>query len=101
MVHTLTSAYTTIGCARLHNLWAWDDPALGLDVLQLHSYPDLKHPDRDADVFGRPASSLGVGKRIVLGEFPGDGVRQHPPGVSHPEHTLEEYIEFALAGGYA
>jgi hypothetical protein len=101
MVHTLTAAQTTIGCARLHNLWAWDDPALGLDFLQLHSYPDLTHPDRDADVFGRPASSLGVHKPVVLGEFPGDGAHQHPSGVSHPERTLGEYLEFALSGGYA
>ena len=53
LVHAHTSALTTIGCARLHNLWAWDDPALELDFLQLHSYPDLKHPERDADVFGQ------------------------------------------------
>jgi hypothetical protein len=101
IVHAHTTALTTIGCARLHNLWAWDDPALKLDFLQLHSYPDLKHPDRDADVFGRPASALGVHRRVVLGEFAGDGARHHPPGVSHPERTLDEYLEFALAGGYS
>jgi len=101
IVHTQTSALTTISCARLHNLWAWDDPALELDFLQLHSYPDLKHPDRDADVFGKPAAALGARTRIVLGEFPSDGVHRHPPGVSHPERTIEEYLEFALAAGYA
>ena len=26
----------TLGCARLRNLWAWDDDAMGLDVLQVH-----------------------------------------------------------------
>jgi hypothetical protein len=101
MVHTYVGALTTIGCARLHNLWAWDDPALDLDFLQLHSYPDLKHPDRDTDVFGKPAAMLGVRKRVVLGEFPGDGAHRHPAGVSHPERTLEEYLEFALNAGYA
>ncbi len=101
MVHASIGALTTIGCARLHNLWAWDDPALELDFLQLHSYPDLNHPDRDADVFGKPVDMLGVRKRVVLGEFPADGARQHPAGVSHPERTLEEYLEFALAAGYA
>jgi hypothetical protein len=101
MVHTQTTALTTIGCARLHNLWAWDDPALELDFLQLHSYPDLKHPDRDADVFGKPVAALGMRKRVVLGEFPGDGAHRHPPGVQHPERRLEEYLEFALAAGYA
>jgi hypothetical protein len=101
MVHASIGALTTIGCARLHNLWAWDDPALELDFLQLHSYPDLNHPDRDADVFGKPVAMLGVRKRVVLGEFPADGARRHPAGVSHPERTLEEYLEFALAAGYA
>lgn len=101
MVHTHTTARTTIGCARLHNLWAWDDTALDLDFLQLHSYPDLKHPDRDADVFGKPVTALGMRKRVVLGEFPANGARRHPPGVSHPERTLDEYLEFALAAGYA
>ncbi len=101
IVHTSIGALTTIGCARLHNLWAWDDPALELDFLQLHSYPDLKHPDRDADVFGKPVAVLGTRKRVVLGEFPGDGAHQHPAAVSHPERTLEEYLEFALAAGYA
>jgi len=101
MVHTHTGALTTIGCARLHNLWAWEDPALELDFLQLHSYPDPKHPERDADVFGRSVATLGTRKRVVLGEFPGDGARRHPPGVTHPERTLDEYLEFALAAGYA
>jgi hypothetical protein len=101
MVHASIGALTTIGCARLHNLWAWDDPALELDFLQLHSYPDLNHPDRDADVFGKPVDMLGVRKRVLLGEFPADGARRHPAGVSHPERTLEEYLEFALAAGYA
>ena len=101
MAHAYIGALTTIGCARLHNLWAWDDPALELDFLQLHSYPDLKHPDRDADVFGKPVTMLGTRKRVVLGEFPSDGAHRHPAGVSHPERTLEEYLEFALAAGYA
>ena len=101
MVHAHTPALTTMSCARLHNLWAWDDPALDLDVLQLHSYPDVNYPDRDTDIFGRHVSTLGVRTRVVLGEFPGDGAGQHPPGVSHPERTLDEYLEFALAAGYA
>jgi len=44
---------------------------------------------------------LGTRKRVVLGEFPSDGAHRHPAGVSHPDRTLEEYLEFALAAGYA
>ena len=48
----------TLGCARLHNLWAWDDDAMGLDVLQVHSYPDERYLGREEDLFGTPASAL-------------------------------------------
>jgi hypothetical protein len=78
---------TTLGCARVHNLWAWDDDALGLDVLQVHSYPDLRRPEREDDVFGTPAAALGVRRPVILGEFPGN--------------TLDEYLEFAVNEGYA
>jgi hypothetical protein len=100
VVHRHTSALTTLGCARLHNLWAWDDAALGLDLLQLHSYPDARRPARE-DVFGTPACALGVRRGVILGEFPGNGATQHPAGTSPPDRTLDEYLEFALAGGYA
>jgi len=91
---------TTLGCAKLHNLWAWDDDALGLDVLQVHSYPDLR-PGRGDDIFGTPASALGVRRRVILGEFPSNGPRQHPEGALPPATTLEEYLEFAVSAGYA
>ena len=101
LVHESSTALTTIGCARVHNLWAWDDPSLGLDFLQLHTYPDRRHPDRDVDVFGMTADTLGVRRPVVLGEFPGDAPHQHPRGAMPPPTTLEHYLEFALHGGYA
>ena len=101
LVHRHTDAFATMAAARLHNLWAWDDEALGLDLIQVHTYPDRNHPTRDADVFGMRAESLGVRRPLVLGEFPGDGPRQHPAGVTPPPTTLVEYLEFALSSGYA
>jgi hypothetical protein len=100
LVHAQLPSMTTIGCARLHNLWAWDDDRLGLDVLQVHSYPDTKQPRRNVDVFGMSASSLGVLHEVVLGEFPCNGPEQHPDGASPPPTTLDDYLEFAVAGGY-
>ena len=99
-VHQHSTAFATLGGARLHNLWAWDDDALGLDVVQVHSYPNTRHPDRDADLFGMRAASLGVRRPVILGEFPGNGPAQHPKGASPPETTLEDYLEFAVSGGY-
>jgi hypothetical protein len=102
VVHTEhPGAMTTIGCARVHNLWAWDDAGLGLDVLQVHSYPDIRYPEREADIFGTLASALGVRHGVILGEFPGNGPAQHPEGAAPPETTLGEYLEFAVNAGYA
>jgi len=100
LVHAHSGAFTTMAAARLHNLWAWDDPALGVDFIQVHTYPDVNAPERDADVFGMPATSLGVRKPVVLGEFPGNGPEQHPQRAAPPPTTLEEYLEFAVAAGY-
>jgi hypothetical protein len=100
LVHACSQALTTIGCGRLHNLWAWGDPDLGIDFVQVHSYPDVNHPERDADVFGMPAASLGIAKPVVLGEFPGNAPAQCPAGASPPPTTLDEYLEFAVSGGF-
>jgi hypothetical protein len=100
LVHRSGPSLTTIGCARLHNLWAWDDPALGLDLLQLHTYPDRRRPQLDADVFGMQADTLGVQRPVVIGEFPGNAPERHPADVQPPATTLEQYLEFAVHGGY-
>ena len=101
LVRQHSQAFTTLGCARLHNLWAWDDEALDLDLLQVHSYPDTRHPDRESDLFGMPAVALSRQRRVILGEFPGNGPEQHPEGASPPATTLGEYLEFAVNSGYA
>jgi hypothetical protein len=101
LVHASSAAITTLGCARTHNLWAWDETALGLDVLQVHSYPDTKHPHRDVDVFGMSAGSFGLSRPLLLGEFPGNGPEQHPPNTSPPATTLDDYLDFAVTTGYA
>ena len=100
IVHEHSLALATLGGARLHNLWAWDDDLLGLDVVQVHSYPDTRRPGREQDLFGMSARTLGVSRGVILGEFPGNGPVQHPRGASPPPTTLEQYLEFAVSGGY-
>ncbi len=100
LVHEYSSARTTLAAARLRNLWAWDDGAFGLDFLQVHSYPDLLHPLRDEDVYGRLAQTLGCSRPVVLGEFPGNGPERHPQWASPPPWTLGDYLEFAVSRGY-
>jgi hypothetical protein len=101
LVHACGPALTTIGSARLHNLWAWDDPELGLDVLQVHTYPDTRHPGRDLDPVTTPAHALGFSKPILLGEFPGNPSEQHPPDASPVSQPMEQVLEAAVAGSYA
>jgi hypothetical protein len=100
-VHEHTRALAMVGGARARNLWAWDDEALGLDVLQVHQYPDVRRPQRDDNLFGTPATALGLRRGVILGEFPGNGPVQHPPGVSPPPIALGDYLEFAVTHGYA
>jgi hypothetical protein len=100
IVHAHSMAMTTIGTARLHNLWAWEDEALGLDVLQVHSYPDLRHPEREQDLFGWAVASLGVRQPVILGEFPANATAHHPEGASPPPQSLDDYLEFAVTSGY-
>ncbi len=87
LVHAYTPALVTLAAARADNLWAWDNDALGLDVLQLHAYPDSLYPG-DVDPSVTPVSALDVSRDVILGEF-----RSAAP--------LDESIEQALAGGYA
>jgi hypothetical protein len=101
IVHRHTRAFSTMAAARLHNLWAWNDEQLGLDFVQVHSYPDTRHTARDVDVFGMPVATLGVSKPVVLGEFPGNALQQHPAGAFPPSTTLDDYLEFAVNEGYA
>ena len=101
LVHASGPALTTIGCARLHNLWAWEDPELGLDLLQIHSYPDTRHPGRDLDPLAVSAASLGFSKPILLGEFPGNAAVDHPPGASPIALDMTEVLDAAVRGGYA
>ena len=101
VVHEHSLALVTLGGARARNLWAWDDDALGLDVLQVHHYPDTRRPDRDDDLFGTPADALGLRRAVILGEFPGNGPTQHPAGAAPPPLTLGHYLEFGLRAGYA
>ena len=63
--------------------------------------PKLSPPVAEADLFGTPASALGVRHPVILGEFPGNGPAQHPEGKAPPETTLGEYLEFAVSAGYA
>jgi hypothetical protein len=100
VVHARSSAMTTLGGARVRNLEAWMDARLGLDLLQVHSYPDVRAPDRDIDPFGTPAAAYAPERPLLLGEFPGNGPHQHPPGAAPPPTTLGQYLEFAVAGGY-
>lgn len=101
LVHDHLAAITTVGCARAHNLWAWDDDGLGLDLLQVHSYPDSRYPGRDVDPVSDPASSLRVSRPVLVGEFPANPAERRPAGTEPLVRSAEEVLDAALSGGYA
>ena len=98
-IHSKSGALVTLGGGRVRNAREWDDPAYGLDFAQVHSYPDVRYPDRDDALFGRTAASFGLTKPLLIGECPSDP-RQHPEGHLSPAYTLDDYLTLAREGGY-
>lgn len=72
-VHARSRVPVTVGGGRVKHAAEWDDPAYGLDFIQLHAYPD---PGRDHSLAGVSAAALGVSKPVLIGEFPANGDRQ-------------------------
>jgi hypothetical protein len=98
-IHAKSRALVTLGGGRVRSAKEWDDPAYGLDFAQVHSYPDVRYPDRDDSLFGRTAASFGLTKPLLIGECPSDP-RRHPEGHLSPAYTLEDYLALARDGGY-
>ena len=98
-IHSKSRALVTLGGGRVRNAKEWDDPAYGLDFAQVHSYPDVRYPDRDDLLFGRTAASFGLSKPLLIGECPSDP-RRHPEGHLSPAYTLDDYLSLARDGGY-
>lgn len=67
--------------------------------MQVHSYPDLRHPDRDVWLVGRTAASFGLSKPLLIGEHPASP-RLHPADHLPPAYWLEHYQALAREGGY-
>jgi hypothetical protein len=98
-IHARSPALVTVGGGRVKFAAEWDRPDLGLDFVQVHSYPDVRDPERDYSVFGRSAASFGLVKPLLIGEHPSNP-RAHPAEHLSPAHTLEDYLSLARDGGY-
>ena len=98
-IHADSSALVTVGGGRIKFAREWDDPAYGLDIVQVHSYPDVRYQDRDDSLFDKTAADFGLSKPLLIGECPSDP-RAHPEGHLSPAYTLDDYLRLARAGGY-
>jgi hypothetical protein len=98
-IHARSSALVTLGGGQVRFAREWDDPAYGLDIVQIHSYPDVRDAERDDWLFGKRAADLGVTKPLLIGECPSHP-RQQPDGHLSPAYTVEDYLDHARAGGY-
>ena len=94
-----SNAYITLGGGRVKFAKEWDDPIYGLDFVQVHSYPDVRYPDRDVSLFEKTAADFGLSKPLLIGEFPSNP-RLHPAEHLSPAYTLEDYLRLARDGGY-
>jgi hypothetical protein len=98
-IHARSSALVTVGSGQVRWAREFDDPAYGLDFVQVHSYPDVRYQSRDETVFGRTAADFGLAKPLLIGECPSDP-RAHPDGHLSPAYTIEDYVALAREGGY-
>lgn len=98
-IHERSSALVTLGGGQVRFAREWADPAYGLDIIQIHSYPDVRYPHRDESVFGRSAKDFDLPKPLLIGECPSHP-RAHPDGHLSPAYTLNDYLQLARDGGY-
>jgi hypothetical protein len=89
----------TLGGGRVSRVREWDHAAYDLDFIQVHTYPDVRFPGRDGALLGTPASALGVGRPVLIGEFPAHP-RLHPPAHLSPAYSIADYLQLAREGGY-
>jgi hypothetical protein len=99
-VHGMTGSLVTVGGGRVRLASEWDDRAYDLDFVQLHSYPDRRHPRRDRWLLGRSRHDLNLSRPILIGECPGNGDRIHPPDHEPPAFSLSDYVALARDGDY-
>jgi hypothetical protein len=99
-VHETTESMVTVGGGRAKFAAEWDNPVYGLDFIQVHLYPDVRHPRRDRDIVSQPCSVLGVTKPVLIGECPANGHREHPPTHVPAPYALADYLAMARTGGY-
>ena len=98
-IRRYSNALITIGGGRVSAAGEWDHPGYDLDFIQIHSYPDVRYPFRDATVFGRTAADFGLSKPLLIGEFPANP-RVHPADHVSPAYTVDDYLTLARDGGY-
>lgn len=98
-IRSRSTALVTLGGAMVRHAKRWDDPAYGLDFIQVHSYPDVRYQERDLSVFEMTAADFGLSKPILIGECPWHP-RAHPAGHVSPARTLSDYLDRARDAGY-
>jgi hypothetical protein len=98
-IRAKSNASITIGGGRVAAVHEWDHPCYDLDFIQVHSYPDVRHPFRDDTVFGKTAAAFALSKPLLIGECPSHP-RVHPVNHLSPAYTLADYLALARQGGY-
>ena len=98
-IRSRSSALITLGGGRVGAVTEWDQDDYDLDFIQVHSYPDVRHPLRERSVLETSAAAFGVRRPILIGEFPSNP-RAQPAGHLSPAFSVADYLAAAEAGGY-
>ena len=94
-----SKALLTIGGGRVAAINEWDNDVYDLDFIQVHAYPDVRHPGRNDGVIGKSVADFNVRRPVLIGEFPSNP-RRHPDGHLSPAYSVADHLAAAAAGGY-
>ena len=83
-IRARSPALITLGGGRVAAAREWDHPAYDLDFLQVHSYPDVRYPNRDDSVFGRTAAEFRVEQAVADRRVSVASARCIRPDISRP-----------------
>jgi endo-1,4-beta-mannosidase len=100
-VHVYARGRVTVGGGLIKNMNVWDDDALDLDFLQVHTYNDFLNQSTDHTLFDRSFEALGLRRPLLIGEFTTNGRKAFDVGRNYYDISLWDYLTYSHAGGFA
>ncbi len=100
-VHYYTRSKVTVGGCRIKFAHVWDDDALALDFLQVHTYNDFLNNSWDDILFGKSFHEMNLKRPLLIGEFSTNASQAFKENKKAAAIPLSAYLDFSLTNGYA